>query len=81
MTKTCRIKTLFGILNFGHCYLFVICDLIFGISNIPSLWYSPANSGIFDNTPEYGYENYFTTILTEVTHAGMEKDILCTLLS
>jgi len=27
-----------------------------------------------------GYENYFTTILTEVTHAGMEKDILCGLL-
>jgi hypothetical protein len=22
---------LFGILNFGHCYLFVICDLIFEI--------------------------------------------------
>ncbi len=46
---------------------------LFGISNNPSLQYS--------NTPENGYENYFATILTEESHAGMEKNILCTLLS
>jgi hypothetical protein len=26
----------FGILNFGHCNLFVICDLLFGISDTQS---------------------------------------------
>ena len=25
---------MFGILNFGHCYLFDICDLEFGIFNV-----------------------------------------------
>jgi hypothetical protein len=29
-------KGLFGILNFGHCDLFVICDLLFGISDTQS---------------------------------------------
>jgi hypothetical protein len=27
-----RLFFLFGILNFGHCYLFVFWDLLFGIS-------------------------------------------------
>ncbi len=26
-----KIKERFGILNFGHCYLFDICELLFGI--------------------------------------------------
>ena len=34
MTKT---KNRFGILNFGHCDLFDICDLRFGISDTPVL--------------------------------------------
>jgi hypothetical protein len=34
MTKT---KNGFGISNFGHCYLFDICDLLFGISIPPIL--------------------------------------------
>ena len=34
MTKT---KDRFGISNFGHCDLFDICDLLFGISGTPSL--------------------------------------------
>jgi hypothetical protein len=32
MTKT---KNRFGISNFGHCDLFDICDLLFGISGTP----------------------------------------------
>jgi hypothetical protein len=34
MTKT---KNRFGISNFGHCYLFDICDLLFGIYIPPIL--------------------------------------------
>jgi hypothetical protein len=37
MTKT---KTRFGIWNFGHCDLFDICDLLFGISLPQMLQYS-----------------------------------------
>ncbi len=32
MTKTFQGETLFGFSNFGHWKLFVICNLIFGIS-------------------------------------------------
>ena len=31
-TGSKRLFFLFGILNFGHCYLFVFWDLLFGIS-------------------------------------------------
>jgi hypothetical protein len=31
-SKHQAIVFLFGILNFGHCYLFVFWDLLFGIS-------------------------------------------------
>jgi len=31
-TGSKRLFNLFGILNFGHCYLFVFWDLLFGIS-------------------------------------------------
>jgi len=33
-TKICKRNNLFVILNFGHCDLFVFCDLLFGILNI-----------------------------------------------
>jgi len=40
-------KTLFVILNFGDCDLFVICDLLFGISSSPLLHLS--SSEYFNN--------------------------------
>jgi hypothetical protein len=39
----------FAILNFGHCYLFDICDLGFGIS-IPFFPAKPSNSDLAQRT-------------------------------
>jgi hypothetical protein len=43
-------KTGFGILNFGHCDLFGICDLLFGtfsLSNTPTLQYSKTAEHVY----------------------------------
>jgi hypothetical protein len=54
MTKT---QNRFGISNFGHCDLFDICDLLFGISIPPVFQYSsqslpanPLNSDLIQRT-------------------------------
>ena len=44
MTKT---QNRFGISNFGHCDLFDICDLLFGISIPPVLQYSTTTRHLY----------------------------------
>jgi hypothetical protein len=46
MTKT---QNRFGISNFGHCDLFDICDLLFGISDTPILQNSSQFKGFTNN--------------------------------
>ncbi|MBT8406215.1 MAG: hypothetical protein KJP05_02055, partial [Deltaproteobacteria bacterium] len=44
MTKT---KNRFGISNFGHCDLFDICDLCFGISDTLMSWHSKTSRHVY----------------------------------
>jgi hypothetical protein len=56
MTKT---KNRFRISNFGHCYLFDICDLLFGISVTPILQQTAAREERPLKSPQVVVESSF----------------------